>query len=453
MAIRKGEFLPTSKGTPVAAAAKSAGVRGRRSPAKAGAQEAAAAPETSAATQAAGSGSRQPEPKEGSAPREVPTRPTHKLRLRALSNRIKSKLLGATHDPAHPQAKEVVAAAVRVLGEGSSGRAALAASLVDSPVVDRRTFEKWWHGTVGRVWTPKLEACDRLAKGSSLWLTNSCYGEPIQRHFDALDVRCDDRMPKNLESKGGVQWLSTRMELMDKSLQAADRCWSVFSHRAAPSGEALALMAQVVPGGTIPSPSLRYAPSAVQAEGAERLAKAGFNCYLYEADIVARHLHNASSKFGLLRYLLRIGAAAEGARPWWHTGWVFDLASVAAMAQFFAVFGPTGSPESNVGEDVDLIFAINRVFFDHDEGTYTPFITDLPELAKRLDLPPFTFVRSLLAARREYYATLEALGISFEDVYRFAKPVELVGAKTIRQNMIWDGQAPAGRPCPGPRPG
>lgn len=316
--------------------------------------------------------------------------------------------------------------------------------MVDSPVVDKRTFQKWWRGTVQRVWPQKLEACDRLAKGSSLWLNNSCLGGPVQRHMDALDVRCDDRLPKKLDSKRGEAWIAERMDLMDKCLQAADRCWSVFSHRAVPSEQALTLMAQVAPSGTIPSPRLTYAPPIVRAHDAAWLDQDKFNPYMYEADTAARRMHNASSKFGLLRFLLRLGAAAEGSRPWWHVGWVFDLASVAAMAQFFSVFGPAGSPESNVGEDADLIFSINRVFFDHEDGTITPFVTHLPKLAERLDLPPVQFVESLMAARREYYASLEALGISFEDVYPFAKPVEIIGAETIGQNIIWQDRPPAG---------
>lgn len=262
--------------------------------------------------------------------------------------------------------------------------------------------------------------------------------------MDALDVRCDDRMPKNLYSKRGEVWIAARMDLMDRSLQAADRCWSVFSNRVVPSEEALTLMAQITPGGAIPAPKMTYVPPAVRANAAAWVDHQGFNPYMYEADTIARRLHNASSKFGLLRFLLRLGAAAEGSRPWWYVGWVFDLASVAAMAQFFALFGPAGSPESNVGEDADLIFAINRVFFDHDDGTITPFVSDLPKIAGRTDLPPMQFVKSLMAARREYYASLAALGIQFEDVYPFAKPVEVIGAKSIGANMIWRGRAPVG---------
>jgi len=442
--IRKGEFLSTSNATAAKATAKKAGAPPARNPSRAAATKPAPSFERKPAKKSTKDGNGQSKPKKKSIPGEVPRRPTHKLRHRALSNRIKSKLLGDAHDPTRAQAKDVVAAAMCGLGEGTNCTSWRAASLVDSPVVDKRTFEKWWRGTVGRVWTPKLEACDRLVKGSSLWLNNSFLGEPVQRHMDALDVRCDDRVPKKLDGKRGEAWLAERMDLTDKCLQAADLCWSVFSHRAVPSKQALTLMAQVTPRGTIPAPRLTYAPPTVRADHAAWLDQDDFNPYMFEADTVARRMHNASSKFGLLRFLLRLGTAAEGSEPWWHVGWVFDLASVAAMAQFFSIFGPAGSPESNVGEDADLIFAINRVFFDHEDGTITPFVTDLPKFAKRLDLPPLQFVKSLMAARSEYYSTLEALGISFEDVYPFANPVEVLGAKSIGQNMIWDGLPPAG---------
>ena len=424
--------------------AKQAAKAAAKQVAKPVANEVAQPDAKNSAKKAAKRGSGRAAKKGKAAPRLVPRRPTHKLRLRALANRIKAKLLGDAHDPRIPQAQEVVLAATSVPGGGAAEQGRNGTPMVDSPVVDDRTFESWWRGEVGRIWPSKLEACDRVAKGSSLWLNNSCLGEPIQRHLDALDARCDDRMPKKLKSKRGEAWIAERMDLMDKCLQAADRCWSVFSYRAVPSEEALALMGQVAPGGTIPAPRLTYAPPAVKADAVAWSDQEDCNRHMYEADAVARRLHNVSSKFGLLRFLLRLGASAQGSRPWWYVGWVFDLASVAAMAQFFAIFGPAGSPESNVGEDADLIVAINRVFFDHDDGTITPFVTDLPKLAKRLDLPPLQFVRSLVAARREYYATLEALGISFEDVYTFAKPVEVIGAKTIGQNMLWRGRPPVG---------
>lgn len=399
---------------------------------------------TTSAKQGGNSGSGRASKRRGKATaRVVPRRPTHKLRLRALSNRIKSKLLGDAHDPMRPQAKEVASAAIRVLGEGADSTSGGAAFLVDSPVVDKRTFEEWWRGSVGRVWTPKLEACDRLIRGSSFWLKNSCFGEPVQRHFDALDVRCDDRMPKDLSGKRGEAWLAARMDLMDKCLQAADRCWSVFSYRVAPSSEALALMSQIAPGGVLPAPSLLFAPPAVRAHAFTLAGQELCNLYMYEAHTRTRHLHNVSAKFGLMRFLVRLGAAMEGSRPWWYVGWVFDLASVAAMAHFFLIFGPAGSPESNVGEDVDLVVAVSRIFFDHEYGTVTPLLTDLPKIAKRLDLPPGQLTKSLMAARREYYAQLAALGISFEDVYAFAKPVEVMGAKSIEQNIIWRGAPPA----------
>jgi hypothetical protein len=377
-------------------------------------------------------------------PRVVPRRPTHKLRLRALANRIKSKLLGDAHDPSIPQAQELVLAATSRPGNDSAAQGPHGTSMDDAPFVNERTFESWWRGDVAHIWVSNLEACDRVAKGSSLWLNNSYFGEPVQRHLDALDARCDDRMPNTLRGKRGEAWLEARMELMDKCLQAADRCWSVFSYRAVPGEEALALMAQVAPGGTIPTPSFTYAPPAIRADAGAWSGQEDFNGYMYEAHDSARLLHNASAKFGLMRFLLRLGAARAASKPWWYAGWVFELASLAAMAQFFAVFGPAGSPESNVGEDLDLIAAVSRVFFDHDDGTITPLVTDLPRIAQRLDLPPGQFIKSLTQARRDYYAMLADLGISFDDVYAFAKPVEVMGATTIGQNMIWRGRPPEG---------
>lgn len=450
LAKQKGEFLSTSREPAAKAAAKKAKTLPAKQAAKAAAKQVAkpVADEVvqpaakNAAKKAAKRGSGRAAKKGEAAPRLVPRRPTHKLRLRALANRIKAKLLGDAHDPRIPQAQEVVLAATSVPGGGAVEQGRHGTSMVDAPVVDDRTFESWWQGEVGRIWPSKLEACDRVAKGSSLWLNNSCFGEPVQRHLDALDVRCDDRMPKKLSSKRGEAWIAARMDLMDKCLQAADRCWSVFSYRVLPSEEALSLMAQIAPGGALPAPSFTFAPPAVRAVA---LAEQGLcNCYMYEAHASARQLHNASSKFGLLRFLLRLGAARAGSKPWWYAGWVFDLASLAAMAQFFAIFGPAGSPESNVGEDFDLIVAVSRVFFDHDDGTITPLVTDLPKIAKRLDLPAGQFIESLMEARRDYYSMLEALGISFEDVYAFAKPVQVLGAKTIGQNMLWRGRPPVG---------
>ena len=441
--ISKGEFLSTSQ----APAAKAAAKKEKTSPAKQAVNPAAVkvAKQPTAkqsAKKAAKRGRGPSASKKKTAPRVVPRRPTHKLRLRALANRIKAKLLGDAHDPTLAQAQEVVLAATSAPGGAVVEKREPGTSVVDAPVVDERTFESWWKGEVGRIWTSKLEACDRVGKGSSLWLNNSCLGDPVQRHMDSLDARCDDRVPKKLNSKRGEAWLAARMDIMDKCLQAADRCWSVFSSRSMPSEEALALMAQVAPGGSLPAPSLFFAPPAARFNAIALGDQGLCNCFMYEAHAKTRILHNASAKFGLLRFLVRQGAAMEGSRPWWFTGWVFDLASVATMAHFFSIFGPAGSPESNVGEDLDLIVALSRVFFDHDDGTITPLVTDLPKIAMRLDIPAEQLVKSLMAARREYYAQLAALGISFEDVYTFAKPVEVVGAKTIGQNMLWRGRPP-----------
>ena len=189
---------------------------------------------------------------------------------------------------------------------------------------------------------------------------------------------------------------------------------------------------------------LTYAPPSLSVDAGTWLGTEDFNPYQYEAHPAARLMHNASAKFGLMRFLLSLGSARASLKPWWYAGWVFDLASLAAMAHFFAIFGPAGSPESNVGEDFDLIAAVSRVFFDHDDGTITPLVTDLPSIAQRLELPPGQLIKALMGARRDYYAMLGELGISFEEVYAFAKPVEVMGAKTIEQNMLWRGRPPDG---------
>lgn len=437
--IPKGEFLSASRKRAAKTDAGEAKVPASKRVAKN-----AAIPVVNKSAKKAAKGQGDEAKRKKAAPREVPLRPTHKLRLRALANRIKAELLGKEHDPARCQAKEVEAAAIRVTWGDADTSSRPAPLLVDSPVVDKRTFQSWWRGSVKRVWSSKLEACDRVVGGSSLWMENSCLGEPLQRHFDALDVRCDDRIPKKLNSKRGEQWLAARMDLMDKCLQAADRCWSVFSYRAVPGEQALALMAQVAPGTEIPVPTLTYAPPAMSVDPGVWLGSKDLNPYQYEAPDAARVLHNASAKFGLMRFLLSLGVARASSKPWWYDGWVFDLASVAAMGHFFAVFGPAGSPESNVGEDLDLIAAVSRIFYDHDDGTITPLVTDLPGIAKRVGLPPRQLIRTLMGARRDYYAMLGGLGISFRDVYAFAKPVEVMGAKTIEQNMLWRGQPPEG---------
>jgi len=369
-------------------------------------------------------------------------RPTQRVRLRAFANQIKQALLGNIHDPTKSQHKELVDAGAVVTEDACQPQPASVASVVSAPVLDARTFESWWLGKVGTAWSKKIEACDRVLPGSSLWDENSHLGSPIQRHMAALDVRCDDRMSRNFDETREEEWLTERMDALDKCMQSADRCWSVFSHRAAPSIQAVTLIRRLAPDGKLPQPAFTLASpklrSAANPSGEDR----PFSGCSYEIPDAIRRFHCAANKFGLLQFLVRLGVATEGARPWWYSGWVFDLASVAAMAQFYSVYGDGGTPDSNVGEDFDLIVALNRVIFDHEDGTITPFVTDLPRIAQRLGVPAMGLVKSLMAARREYYTQLAALGIGFEDVYVFAKPVEIFGAKTIGQNMLWRGRPP-----------
>ena len=344
--------------------------------------------------------------------------PTHPLRLRAFANQVKSVVLPGKHDPSQPQQSALYRArriaqeeALRDRNSDVMHRPALA--------FDAKTLTSWWLGKVEKPHDEKIALSERLSKGSSRWLEFSVYGSAIQRHLDALDVRCDDRLLVPFRP-GTEEWLSPRLANLDKCMTVADQCWSVFTNSAAPDPQTIGLAARMSPSGVMPAPTFMF-PSPLPAKW---LAEDRVNAYAFDVPPSVRHLHVATNRFGLLNSLLRLGVLFEGAEPhpWWYTGLVFDLASCVSMALIFALFGPRWSPAANVGDAWTLIDTVNRSIFDEEEISAEAAAKGGPALAAMMGVPADVLIRFLCAARQEYYQQLAAVGISFRDVFSITNP-------------------------------
>ncbi len=344
--------------------------------------------------------------------------PTHPLRLRAFANQVKSVVLPDEHDPSQPQQREI-ARARRHAEQQATRDNVRDKRLRPALAFQARTLASWWEGNVEKPHGKAIALCECLTKGSSRWLEFSSYGSAIQRHLDALDVRCDDRLLVPFRP-GTEEWLSPRFAHLDKCMTVADRCWSVFTSHAAPDAHTIGLAARMSSSGVMPDPSFMF-PAPVPAKW---LSEDLGNAYAFDVPPSVRNLHTATSRFGLLSTLLRLGVLFEGAEPhpWWYTGLVFDMASCASMALIFAIFGPRSSPAANVGDAWIMIDTINRAIFDEEEFAAQAMATRGPVLAAMMHLPTDVVIRFLHAARQEYYQQLVAVGISFRDVFSITNP-------------------------------
>ena len=238
--------------------------------------------------------------------------------------------------------------------------------------------------------------------------------------MDALDVRFDDMLAESVDRFEAQ--LQSRFDMLDKCLYAADKCWSVFTSSELPDEEARNLIARMAPGGQIPLPLVTF-PSRMDLNSF--VEQAGhLNGYVFDVHPSIRNLHNAAHKFGLVETLVRLGALVWDAdpSPWWYRGLIFDLASVASLGAFFALFGPRGSPPANVGDSWMLISTVNRIFFDHEEVAAELLSKTAPILAGRMRLPMPAFVAFLCSAREAYYRHLSDHGISFDEVFAVTRP-------------------------------
>lgn len=344
--------------------------------------------------------------------------PTHPLRLRAFANQVKSVVLPGEHDPFQPQRSAIYKARriakKEALRDGNSDvmfRPALA--------FDERTLTSWWSGNVDKPHDDKIALGERLSKGASRWLEFSVYGSAIQRHLDALDVRCDDRLLVPFRPYT-EEWLSPRFANLDKCMAVADQCWSIFTSFAAPDPQTVGLATRMSPSGVMPEPTFMF-PSPPPAKW---LAEDRGNAYVFDVHPSVRHLHVSTNRFGLLSSLLRLGVLSEGAepQPWWYSALVFDMASCVSMALIYALFGPRGNPASNVGEAWIMIDTINRSIFDEQEYAAQAMLTGGTVLGAMTGLPADVVTRFLRSARQEYYQQLAAVGISFRDVFSITNP-------------------------------
>lgn len=349
----------------------------------------------------------------------MPTRPpTHALRLRAMANQIKSVVLAARHDPFDAQTNALERARRLALNEatlaGSSDR-----KFRPAAAFDETTIETWWHGRVRKPHGDMLARCDRVVEGASRWVEFSMYGSAVQRHFDALDFRCDDRL-QTPTKRGCDDGMAPRFAQMEKCLAVADRCWSVLTNCAEPDADAIGLAARMAPGGVMPAQSFMF-PSPLRAPW---LSADHVNTRVFDVPPSARQVHVAANRFGLLETLVKLGTLFEGAepRPWWYTGLTFDLASCTSMALIYALFGPRWTPAANVGESWMLIDTVNRAIFEDEETGAKALAKNGPVLAARMRLPAWAFIRFLCDARREYYEQLSALGISARDIFSITNP-------------------------------
>lgn len=350
--------------------------------------------------------------------------PTHALRHRAFANEYKALVLKEEHDPLRDQESELGRARRRAQKQARRDNV-WDVELRPALAFQERTVCSWWRGGVERPHDKGIALCERLAKGSSRWLDYSRFGSAIQRHLDALDVRCDDRLlvPFRL---GTEEWMSPRLASLDKCMTVADRCWSVFTNIAEPDPDTLGLAARMGPSGVMPAPTFSFRSQLP----ANWLSEDRINTYVFDVHPSVRHLHTSTDRFGLLKCLFRLGVLVEDPelRPWWFTGLVFDLASCVSMALIFALFGPRWSPAANVGDAWPMIDTLNRVIFDEEKVALEAAVTRGPELAAMMHLPPQVVVSFLRSARDEYYRQLAAVGISFRDVFSITNPELAAGS-------------------------
>ncbi|MBX9848737.1 MAG: hypothetical protein K2X64_05545, partial [Rhodocyclaceae bacterium] len=198
--------------------------------------------------------------------------PTFPMRMRSLCNQLKSVLIQNEHDPVMIQTQQVLHKDL-------------------APIKDEKTWTKWWNGdSVPQA--EQLSACEAIAPQVRHWLENSEYGNPIQRHMQALDAF-------GIELTRDGEWWKKKADLQNVSLESQKRVWSRFTKsNCEPNQSPLSFEKQILGMGFPP-------PSFTHATQDEKLHSEifGINPYKYEFSEAVRNSYVDSAKFGLFQFL------------------------------------------------------------------------------------------------------------------------------------------------------
>lgn len=337
-------------------------------------------------------------------------RPAHPLRMRALCNALKQELLGDMHDPCDPQAKEI-------------------ANHPRSPVDPASLWLSWWNGE-RYIQTKSREACERALPGVTRWLEGSHHGDPIQRHFAALDASAS-MAPK------GASWRDEKLRRAAESKATCSDVWSLLIGEAPVSEDSSChLKNQLAADESLPAPSFANA----SAEERMQFKLRGGNPYKYEFPASVRSTCSESKHCGLLRFLIAMAVHNGPRQSWWWRPWVFDLATLTALAQAEISAAIDLTPEEVLGhQDWATVATLDRVFWGPADEAKLVLEHFAPGLVSNDKGKLWQLI--LRHARWAYYRELLTLGIAFRDVRAVVRPPasKLVEHTPVQADQSGDG--------------
>lgn len=304
-----------------------------------------------------------------------------KIRMRALCNDLKGGLLGDDADPFMPQSD-------------------LIAGLDGIPTADERTWLSWWRGQPMQPSKWRL-----LSSNQQRWMEDGEMGSPVQRHFAALHVWADGLLP--LDDDWGRQ-----QHDIDRVVRACGHVWNKLTSTAPMSASAsvsLNLATQLGAGHCMPEPSLRFA----SPQDAMHVGCGSLNPYAFEVPSAVRRLHAQTDRFSLIGFLVGLAAGQRVCGAWWECPWVFDLASMAAMAcaDVNSAFGRV--PSEHLGGWWEVALLLKYALWGPMDMTHRALLSPVPEVLATV-VSQRDWSASLQDFRMSYYAALESLGVSSE---------------------------------------
>lgn len=329
--------------------------------------------------------------------------PTFPLRMRALCNQIKSKVIPQLHNPFSIQTKEFL--------DPNKG-----------PVQDEETWKRWWGG--GSVpQTDQLAACELISPGARNWLELSEMGNPIQRHMLALDaVMLDLTKDMKLEDATKLEdaklLVEAKLDAQKRSLKSLELVWGKFTQPYCANESSPLNFERQILNAVLPDASLKHATveDKIQLTIYSEFNEYCKNPYHYEFSEKTRQQYNFSDKFGLFKFFQCVRRETQLQQQWLRDIWILDMATLVACMRTELIVSPM-QHSSGFGQLNEDVAFWTRLFWNNHQGAASLLfsLTNNMEIDERLK-----FISSMIGIRHRYYELLSPHGINYSDILHIA---------------------------------